>query len=193
MSTPHFPPTALVVIDIQKGFNDPYWGKRNNPEFEENAAHTIDTFRKLDLPIFHIQHLSTEKHSPLRPDCAGVEFMPFAEPRPHEQRITKNVNSAFIGTDLELRLRKHRVAKLFLIGLTTDHCVSTSARMAANLGFKVFIPSNAVATFDRVGFDGNHYSAELIHQSALASLHREFATVLPSLPTEAELSSGLKI
>ena len=52
--------------------------------------------------------------------------------------------------------------------------------MAGNLGFDVLVVADAVATFDRVCFDGCHYDSETVHQVSLASLHGEFATVVGS-------------
>jgi nicotinamidase-related amidase len=52
--------------------------------------------------------------------------------------------------------------------------------MAANLGFTVTVVADATATFDRLGPDGEHYTAEQVHRLALVSLHREFATVCNS-------------
>jgi nicotinamidase-related amidase len=169
---------ALVLIDIQQGFSDPYWGTRNNPDFEQHVTELLAHWRKRGLPVYHVQHLSKEEKSPLRPDRAGVAFMPYALPLPHEPVIQKHVNSAFIGTNLEEILRKEKLTTLVLAGLTTDHCVSTSTRMAGNLGFKAFVPSDATATFDRQGSDGRNFDADTIHAVSLASLHNEFATVL---------------
>jgi nicotinamidase-related amidase len=92
--------------------------------------------------------------------------------------IFKDVNSSFIGTDLEERLRKQGASMVVIVGITTDHCVSTTTRMAGNLGFTTYIVSDATATFERRGPDGKHYSAQQMHDTALASLNGEFAAVV---------------
>jgi nicotinamidase-related amidase len=171
---------ALVLIDVQKGFSDLFWGRRNNPDLESRLAELLRLWRAKGAPIYHVQHLSTEYNSPLRPERPGVAFMDFAKPIQGELVIQKNVNSAFIGTQLEKVFREAGVEELVLAGFTTDHCVSTTTRMAANLGFKVSLSSDTTATFDRTDIDGQHYSAELVHRVSLASLNKEFATVVES-------------
>ncbi len=168
---------ALIPIDIQTGFRDAYWGTRNNPDAEKSMEEFFTFWRARDWPIFHVQHLSTLPHSPLRPGQAGAEFMDFARPRPGELVFQKSVNSAFIGTQLEDSLRQKGIRKIVAMGFTTDHCVSTTTRMAANLGFEVHLSQDALATFNRVDHLGRKFDAETIHQTALASLHGEFATV----------------
>ncbi|MBI2027145.1 MAG: cysteine hydrolase [Deltaproteobacteria bacterium] len=167
---------ALLLIDVQKGFRDPSWGKRNNPKAEDNMKLLLEAFRSKRLPIIHIQHLSCEKDSPLRPGQEGIEFMEGFEPMAGEKVFQKSVNSAFIGTDLESCLRKEALQNLVIVGLTTDHCISTTVRMASNLGFTVYLVADATATFERKSLS-LCYSPELVHEVNLASLHREFATV----------------
>ena len=173
---------ALILIDIQKGFEDEdikYWGgRRNNLDAETNARKLLDFWRQNNLPIFHIQHCSTNPKSKFVEGKLGNEFQDIIKPNVGEQIIKKNVHSAFIGTDLKLQLDNLGIKKLVIVGLTTDICVSTTARMAGNYGYDTFIVSDATATFDKAGADGQQYSAEIIHETALASLHIEFGTVL---------------
>ena len=171
------PHTALLLIDVQQGFDDPVWGIRNNPEAEAQIAALLTAWRRQGWPIYHVQHVSQSPDSPLRPGQDGVKFKALAEPRPGEPVVQKHVNSAFIGTDLEAQLRAAGVSSLVITGLTTDHCVSTTTRMAGNLGFRVWLPADATATFDRTGPDGRQYKAQEIHDVHLTSLNGEFATV----------------
>jgi nicotinamidase-related amidase len=179
--------TALIVVDVQKGFDDPKWGQRNNPEAEDNIAKLLATWRQAQCPVFHIQHLSREPNSPLKSESPGCEIKDIVKPLVHEPVIQKHVNSAFIGTNLEARLRQEGCTTLVIVGLTTNHCVSTTARMAGNLGFETYVISDATAAFERTGPDGQHYKAEEIHAISLANLHQEFATVTDTASLRGQL------
>ena len=180
--------TALLLVDVQQGFDDPRWGNRNNPEAEARMVRLLAVWRSRGLPVIHIQHCSTDPDSPLRSDLPGAALKGATGPKPGELVIQKRVNSAFIETSLEAHLERQGIATLVVVGLTTDHCVSTTVRMAGNLGFTVFLVSDATATFGRGGVDGRWYSAEDIHQIHLASLHGEFCTVLSC----SDLLAGLE-
>ncbi len=171
---------ALILIDIQKGFaNIEYWGgQRNNPDAELRASELLKVWRDSGLPVFHVQHCSSIPTSPLRETHPGNQFNDLVTPIEGEPIIKKNVNSAFIGTDLQAQLDHARITTLVVAGLTTDHCISTTVRMAGNLGYETFLIAAATATFDKRGVNGQIFPAELIHQTALASLDKEFATVI---------------
>lgn len=171
---------ALILVDIQKGFdNIEYWGgQRNNPNAEENAGELLKLWRKHHLPIFHIKHCSSNPDSLLHETNEGNDFKELVKPIDNEPIIKKNVNSAFIGTDLKEQLDNLKITKLVIVGLTTDHCISTTTRMAGNLGFDTFLVSDATATFNKKGLEGQNFPAELIHDTALASLNEEFATIV---------------
>ncbi len=170
--------SALLLIDVQKGFDNPAWGARNNPEAESNISDILAAWREHEAPIIHVKHCSTSPQSPLHPDQPGNAFKDEALPRPGEPEFTKTVNSAFIGTGLESYLREEGLDSLVIVGLTTDHCVSTSTRMAGNLGFDVTLVSDATATFERKDTSGEYISAEDMHRVNLASLNHEFCTVM---------------
>lgn len=171
---------ALILIDIQKGFDEEeYWGgNRNNKDAETKMAQILEKWRTLNLPIFHIIHSSVKPISKLHASNPGFEIKDAVKPIDGEPVIVKNVNSAFIGTDLKERLDNQGIKNVVIIGLTTNHCVSTTARMAGNFGFDAIVISDATATFDRIGINGEKFDSELVHQVSLASLHNEFAQVI---------------
>jgi len=172
--------TALLLIDVQKGLNDSHFGgQRNNPEAVSNIAKLLTHWREQKRPVIHVQHCSTEPNSPLREGQPGNDFMEESLPLADEPIFKKNVNSAFIGTELESHLRGAGIESLVIAGLTTEHCVSTSTRMAGNLGFDVTLVSNATAANPHLGIDGKTIDAETIHQVNLACLDGEFCKVLP--------------
>ena len=170
---------VLLTIDVQKGmdvFREKY--HRNNPDLERNIARLQQAWRESGRPLIHVQHLSKLPNSPLRPGQPGVEIKDEVQPLPGEPVVQKSVNSAFIGTTLEADLRRRGVTTLVMVGLQTNMCVSTTARMAGNLGFATYVVSDATATFDNTGPDGKRYESALLHDVALADLHGEFATVV---------------
>jgi nicotinamidase-related amidase len=170
---------VLLIVDVQKGM-DVYAKEynRNNPDLEKNIARLQSAWRKSGRPVIHVQHLSAEPNSPLRPGQAGVEIKDEVKPLTGEPVVQKSVSSAFIGTTLEKDLRRRGVTTLVVVGMQTNMCVSTTARMAGNLGFTTYVVSDATATFDNTGPDGKRYGSELLHNVALADLHGEFSTVV---------------
>ena len=170
--------TALLVIDVQLGFDEPGWGSRNNFGAERNVAHLLQAWRQAAMPVIHVHHASLLPDGAFRPGRAGNWPKPEAAPLPGEPVFRKAVNSAFIGTGLEADLRRRGVDALVAIGLTTNHCISTTARMAANLGFDTFVVSDATAAFARAAGDGRMRDAEEVHQAALGDLAGEFAAIV---------------
>lgn len=170
--------TALILVDIQQGLDDPWYGMRNNPDAERNAARLLTLWRERGWPVVHIQHLSTNPESPLYPGKPGVPHKPEVAPLPDEPVMTKHVNSGFIGTDLEQWLRDREIADVVIAGLTTNHCVETTTRMAGNLGFNATLAHDACAAHELAGLDGTHYSGDQVHAMSMANIASEFADVL---------------
>ena len=179
--------TALVLVDVQRAFEDVgYWGRRNNPDCEANVAALLADWRAQGRPVVFVRHDSDEDGSPLRPGEPGNAFRPELSGEP-DLLVTKQVNSAFYGEpDLDAWLRARQISSFALCGITTNHCVETTARMGGNLGYDVLFVLDACHTFDREGPDGAVVTAEEITRATAASLHGEFATVVSTRDLLAE-------
>jgi nicotinamidase-related amidase len=188
--------TALLVIDVQKGVNVlNHWGgpsgRRNNPNAEATIAKVLACWRDKKLPVFYTRHDSREATSPLRVGIPSGEFIEELEPKTGEAILLKDVNSAFVGTRLEIELRRRRIHRLVLLGFFTNFCIETTARMANNLGFDSYVVHDACATTNRIGVNGEDFDPDLVHAVSIANMHREFCTVLSADSIVALLDGDL--
>jgi nicotinamidase-related amidase len=187
------PPTlnhaALVAIDMQRGFDFPPWGERSRDDFEDNGRMLLAAWRRSAKPLLHVKHDSIHAHSSLHVSHVGNEFRAGFAPQASEPLIAKSVNCAFIGTDLELRLRRAHIDTVVLFGISTDMCVSTTARIASNLGFVTILVSDASCCFALNNEHGDTIGARTIEAAHLATLRTEFATVTTTEEVIASLST----
>jgi nicotinamidase-related amidase len=178
---------ALIVIDVQKAIDHPSWGVRNNHQAEGNVAALLAAWRESGRPIYHVRHDSTEPASHYRPGQPGNEFKPEAAPLDGETVIVKRTNSAFIGTDLEARLRAAGQNMLTIAGVITNNSVEATVRMAGNLGFDTWLVEDAVFTFGRKDWAGVFRTADEVHAMSLANLDGEYCTVTDTAAVLAKL------
>ncbi|WP_395361215.1 cysteine hydrolase family protein [Streptomyces sp. YH02] len=169
---------ALVVVDVQKGFEEEFWGKRNNPAAEKNIAALIDLWQETGRPVVFVRHDSVEgSRSPLRVGHEGNSFKDFVEERRGKGRgpellVTKSVNSAFYGEpSLDGWLSGQEIAQIVIVGIQTNMCNETTARMGGNLGYEVVFPLDAMHTFDLEGPFGWSRSADELTRATAVSLH----------------------
>jgi nicotinamidase-related amidase len=178
---------VLLPIDMQRGFDEPSWPQRWNEHMDANGLALLDEWRRSGRPIIHVRHDSIEPGSTLTPGTPGNDFRSGFGPRGSEPLITKSVNSAFIGTDLDLRLKRLRAKHVIAFGISTDQCVSTTIRTGANMGWDMILVPDACDCFDLPDSNGGTIPAEQIHAAHVATLAFEFCKVMP-----AEELIGLK-
>lgn len=165
--------TALIVIDMQKGFLDPSWGATtNHPTCEDNVDRLTAAFSERRIPIVIVRHDSASPSSPLHPDAPGNALVESVASVPPALFVTKTVNSAFYGSpDLEGWLRESGIHRIVVCGIQTNMCVETTARMGGNLGFEVVVPLDATRTFDLAGPDGAAIPAATLMSVTATNLH----------------------
>jgi nicotinamidase-related amidase len=160
MSSDPYADWALVVVDVQQGFDDPFWGVRNNPDGDRNIAALVDDWASHGRPLVFVQHDAVEDESPLDPGTPGNQLKPYLKADP-DLAVSKAVNSAFHGTpDLHAWLVDRKTAGIVVCGITTNHCCDTTARVGGNLGHDVLFALDATYTFDRTGPDGHTLTAD---------------------------------
>jgi nicotinamidase-related amidase len=169
---------VLLPIDNQRAFDGPRWPRRWNRSADANGRALIAAWRRAGRPIIHVRHDSVSPGSPLARGQPGNDFRPGFEPLDGEAVVAKSVNSAFVGTDLELRLKRLGARHVVAFGISTDMCVSTTIRHGANLGWDMVLVPDACDCFDLPDGKGGTIPAEQIHAAHVASLAFEFSAVM---------------
>ncbi len=175
---------ALIVIDMQRGFDDlEFWGPTANPACEDNVAALVAAWERSGEPVVVVRHDSRSPESPLHPGAAGNALVdPVAAVTP-ALVVRKHVNSAFYGdVDLHAWLQGQGIDELVLCGIQTNMCVETTARMAGNLGYDTTVVLDATRTFDlRADIPGvgvvERTAADLMAQTALVLSEGGFARI----------------
>ncbi len=175
--------TALLLVDVQKGVNDTVYygginGRRNNFDAENNILKILKEWRLSKRKVAFTKHDSREKDSPLKLKLETGQQLSGMEPEIDDIVVVKDVNSGFIGTSLELDLRRAGVQRLLVVGFFTNVCIETTVRMAGNMGFDTYLVHDACAAMNSIGYDGKDYEPDLVHNMAIANLHGEFCTAI---------------
>ena len=165
---------VLLPIDMQRAFDAPPWPRRWNEQVDANGLALIDAWRAAGRPIIHVKHDSVQPGSTLAPGEPGNALRPGFEPLEGEPLLRKNVNSAFIGTDLDERLKQLEPKHVVAFGISTDMCVSTTVRMGANLGWDMVLVPDACDCFDLPDGNGGWIQAKDVQKAHVATLAFEF-------------------
>jgi nicotinamidase-related amidase len=180
---------ALLVIDCQMEFarRTAAGIPRSNPDAEAQIAKAIVLFRGRGLPVLHVHHDDPNPKSGFRLGTAGGAPLPCAAPLADEPIFVKHGSSAFVGTALEAHLHTANITRLVMIGAAVNYCVASTVRMAANLGFGVMLPQDAVFGFGVTGPDGIQHSPETVLSVTLGTL-AEFASITSVVGLAAEIA-----
>ncbi|MBU3258853.1 isochorismatase family protein [Roseovarius sp. PS-C2] len=177
--------TALLLIDVQKGVHVfDHWGgptgRMNNPACQARLVSLLRAFRAAGRVVAFTRHDSLEPDSPLKLSLETGEQLEGLETEPDDIVVRKDVNSAFLGTSLEIELRRAGIQRLVVAGYFTNFCVETSVRMAGNMGFDVYLAHDACATCNRIDLNGTDHDPDHLHDISVAVMHGEFCTALPT-------------
>ena len=175
--------SCLLLIDVQCGVDDlTHWGgstgRRNNLDAESNMQQLLSAWRAASLPVAFTLHNSREAVSPLKLSTSGGLLKEGFQANANDIVVEKDVNSGFVGTSLEIQLRRRGINRLVVVGFFTNFCVETTIRMAGNMGFDTYLVDDCCATTNRVDLNGDDHEPELVHNLSVANMHGEFCTAI---------------
>ena len=91
-------------------------GKRNNDSAEENMRCLLTEWRRLGKQVAFTRHNSRELNSPLKLSLETGKQIEGLDIHESDIVVDKDVNSGFIGTSLELELRRSGIDRLVVMG-----------------------------------------------------------------------------
>ena len=135
-----------------------YYFKRLDHVVLPNVRRLQDAFRDLKLEVIHTRIQSLTKDGRDRsvghkrlglhaaPGSKDAEFLPEVAPKGDELIINKTASGVFNATNAEYILRNMGIDSLYVCGVYTNECVSTTVRDACDRGFNTTLINDACAT-----------------------------------------------
>jgi len=167
---------SLVLIDLQNEYLAGPIAVAGAETAITNSAKLLSNARRAGSPVFHVAHRGRPGGMFDRSAERGAIAASLA-PLASEPVVEKELPNAFAGTDLRDRLSATGRKNIIVVGLMTHMCVSSTARAALDLGFRVTIDASACATRDLPDGRGGTIGAQIIHEVALAELSDRFAII----------------
>lgn len=171
--------TALLLIDIQNDyFPNGRMPLEKSLEASQKAQEILQAYRAKQLPVIHIQHVSTRPDAVhFLPCTKGVEFHSNVQPTKNETIIKKHYPNSFKDTSLLNHLIKHQINHLVIAGMMTHLCVDATVRAAYDLGFSCTLLHDACAT-KNLEFNNSMIPAQSVQNAFLAALQPLYANVI---------------
>ena len=182
---------VLLVVNAQQAFLDPVWGPSSTPAACENIKSLLTTWRAYEAPIVHVRHISSDPQHPFFLDARGARFMPGIAPHGEERTIEKSSASAFTNTGLGVDFEKSGTNCLLVVGFTAAECIDATAKQGYDLGFHVFVASDAAATFSLKADGEEGYGPHEIHKFTMQRLDKSFAYIMNTEQITSTIKRGI--
>ena len=182
--------SALLVIDAQDSFKaSPRWERRNNRDFERNVSALIAAYRAAGLPVIFFLHTDEDEYFEV--GSPYIKLMDFIQRRPDEALIVKNTRNCFTSTGLGAILLASGVRRVAVVGIQTEQCCETTARVGADLGYAVDFVTEATMTFPIPNSDrpGEELGTDAIVERTEYALRRRFARLTTVAGLQGELAN----
>ena len=176
LSLPRLGDSSLILIDLQNEYRAGPIALPGADAAIANAEKLLARARSSGATVFHVAHRGRSGGLFDRATERGAIVAALA-PLADEPVIEKELPNAFAGTDLQTRLAATGRKNIILAGLMTHMCVSSTARAALDLGFRITVDADSCATRDLPDGCGGTISAATIHEVALAELSDRFAII----------------
>jgi nicotinamidase-related amidase len=170
---------ALLIVDVQNDYFEGGKSELHNPLAAlSNIEKALDTFRKKELPIIHVQHISVgERAAFFLPDTDGALIHKNLTPADNEYLVVKHAPNSFLGTNLSDILKENDINEIVVCGMMSHMCIDTTVRACMDYGIKATLLEDACATKNLM-FHNETIPAETVHNVYMASLNGVFADVV---------------
>lgn len=170
---------CLVIVDLQ---NDYFPGGimklADIEDAADNARMLLSEFRKKDLNIIHVQHISIPPNAFFfLPGSDGAKINDIVAPQEGEAIVVKNYPNSFRDTSLFEILKNAHIEDLVICGAMSHMCIDATTRAAFDLGFNCIVAEDACATMD-LFFNNKMIEASEVHASFMAALSFPYAKVV---------------
>lgn len=167
---------ALVLIDLQNEYKSGPIAVENASPAIKAAARILESARQSDTPVFHVAHKG-RPGSLFDRDAERGQIVDELAPLQQEAVVEKTLPNAFAHTELQSLLETAGRKDLIIVGFMTHMCVSSTARAAVDLGYRITIDASSCGTRDLPDGRGGTIPASTVHDVALAELSDRFAII----------------
>ncbi len=176
MTPSSFSNAVVVMIDCQMEYVDGFLPLTGVEPALEECAKILERARAAKTPIVHVVH-EGRSGGAFDLDGHGGKIAPKAARIDGEELVKKPLPNAFAKTNLNDILAAGGRQQLILAGFQTHMCISSTARAALDLGYRVTVVGAASATRDLPRPDGGVMKAEDLHIASLTALGDRFAVI----------------